>query len=745
MAKFDTQYYQGTDQYSDGDIEEEILSIVKEGKSLEESGNRSFAVLYHLSPVRENILSWYPFREGASVLEIGAGPGAITGLLSRKCAEVTSVELSHRRARINYERHRDCGNLTVMVGNLNDMQFPAKFDYVILNGVFEYAGSFTEGEDPYGTFLDRCAGYLKEDGLLLIAIENRIGLKYFAGAPEDHTDNYMEGLKNYPFNSSVHTFSKHEWEEMCGRHGLHYRRFYYPYPDYKFPNEIFTSESLKADGFGRNAWNFNSRRLELFSEQAMGETLCREGVMESFMNSFLIETGRTCPKREQQSEGGEVVYAKMSADRAEQFRIQTVIRRLPDGTKEVIKSPLTPDAAEHLRKMHEREEKAALSGGQPESGCESSQPSQKPVLLRGKLLSDGSLRYPFLEGRSLEEMVEEDPDSVRAAVSTLYSLICADGTVQGEYTDEFTKLFGPARLVRKQGAKGSDGQKAGSTPDGQEAENIPDGQKADTVLGCHLMAAPANIDLIFDNIFPSDEADYVIDAEWVTQTPVPVSFLLWRAVNELYSGRKELEKVLPQAELLKEYGISSSDRQIFWKWASHFEKEYVGANRLSDWALPVRKVDLRDLQWSGEDVRLTASLYLDRGRGFNEEDAVHTEVILEEGRYRADFEIERPQEVRSLRFDPLEGSACICRLHCEGAKLKAMNASALVHGGCVFLTMDPAYKVVCRQIPERLSVSGMVKTRDIHWALKTSQELLKRSKLTWAGETLRRVIRRAKK
>ncbi len=700
MAEFDTRYYHGTDQYSDGDIEDEILSIVKEGKSLEESCSRSFAVLYHLSAVRENILSWYPFRKGASVLEIGAGPGAITGLLCRKCAQVTSVELSMRRAGINFERHKDCDHLTVMVGNLNDMEFPSKFDYVILNGVFEYAGSFTEGEDPYGTFLDRCAGYLKEDGLLLIAIENRLGLKYFAGAPEDHTDNYMEGLKNYPDHSLVHTFSKHEWEDLCDRHGLSYRRFYYPYPDYKFPNEIFTAASLRADSFGKNAWNFNSRRLELFSEQAMGETLCKEGVMESFMNSFLIETGRRDPGPDSE---GEVLYAKMSADRAEQYRIQTVILQKTDKTKVVVKSPLTKGAAEHLRQMNERENRAACleeSGG--------------PVLLCSRMSEDGSLYYPFLTGQSLEEMVENDADSIRGAVTKLHNLICAGGMICGEYTREFTDLFGTARLAAK---------------------------PEDTQMVC-----PANIDMIFDNIFPCGDRDYVIDAEWVAHTPVPVSFLLWRGINELYSTRRELEKALPLKDLLKEVQISSEDRQVFWKWASHFEKEYVKANRLAKYAMPARKVDLKDLQYSGEDVRLTASLYLDRGMGFREEDALHTEVVLENGQYRADFEIEDGEGVRAMRFDPLEGTACVCALKCDKGRLKAMNASAVTGSGySVFLTMDPAYRVLCSEIPQKLRVTGRVKTKDIRWALSTSQELLRKARLTPAGEMLRRVVKRVRK
>ena len=699
MAHFNTQYYKGNDQYSDGDIEDKILQIVRESESLEESGERSFPVLYHLSHVRENILSWYSFREGASVLEIGPGPGAITGLLCRRCRKVTSVELSHRRAMINYERHKEFDNLTIMVGNLNDMQFSEAFDYVILNGVFEYAGSFTQGNDPYGTFLKRCAGYLKDDGILLIAIENRLGLKYFAGAPEDHTENYMEGLKDYPDNSSVHTFSKHEWENLLDRCGLPFRRFYYPYPDYKFPNEIFTGESLSADGFSRNAWNFNPRRLELFDEQQMGSALCGEGVMECFMNSFLIETGSEEAGRGVSST--RVIYAKLSTDRAPQFRIQTVISEDGKGRRSVVKSPVCPEAEGHLRRMNERELESAGQGAAP--GPEAS-------LLQGRLLDDGSVAYPYLEAMSLEKLIEPDEDSIRAACAKLYGLIMSGSLSGEEYTEEFTRLFGSVRPDH---------------PAGRGYE----------------MVHPANIDLIFGNIFPSDGHADIIDGEWITDAPVPALFLLWRAVNELYSSRRSLEMVLPQEELLKEYGIGAGDRQLFWKWAEHFEKKYVKANSLSAYALPARRVSLDDLQWSGEDVRLTASLYTDRGNGFREEDSIHVDLILRDGRYDVSFEIENPDEVRALRFDPLEGCACVCSLKTGEGTLRAVNASARSKRGDVFLTMDPAYRISCRKIPSVIRVTGCVKTKDVRWALDKSQELLHK-RMGQADGVVRRAAKR---
>ena len=45
MAQLSTEYYRGNDQYSDGEIEDRILQIVQEEKSLDASGDRSFPVL----------------------------------------------------------------------------------------------------------------------------------------------------------------------------------------------------------------------------------------------------------------------------------------------------------------------------------------------------------------------------------------------------------------------------------------------------------------------------------------------------------------------------------------------------------------------------------------------------------------------------------------------------------------------------------------------------------------------------
>ena len=87
----DYTFYNGQDQYSDGDIENELLQLIMEEPDVEKilAEDDRGPVLYHFSPVRQNILEWYPFKKDASVLEIGAGCGAISGVLCRNAKHVT--------------------------------------------------------------------------------------------------------------------------------------------------------------------------------------------------------------------------------------------------------------------------------------------------------------------------------------------------------------------------------------------------------------------------------------------------------------------------------------------------------------------------------------------------------------------------------------------------------------------------------------------------------------------------------
>ena len=54
-------------------------------------------------------------------------------------------------------------NLEIVVGNLNDVSFDKKFDYITLIGVFEYASVYTYSDNPYIDFLNNIKKFLKEN------------------------------------------------------------------------------------------------------------------------------------------------------------------------------------------------------------------------------------------------------------------------------------------------------------------------------------------------------------------------------------------------------------------------------------------------------------------------------------------------------------------------------------------------------------------------------------------------------
>jgi SAM-dependent methyltransferase len=285
-------FYRGRDLYTDGEIEEEILAIVTAHCDFTEilAAETRWPILYHLSPERRNLLEWYPFDRQATLLEIGAGCGALTGMFCEKMNKVIAVELSRKRSEIIVQRCRQYRNLEIMVGNFDEMTFADSFDYVTLVGVLEYAKNFIQAHRPCHHLLSKVCSLLNPNGRIILAIENKYGLKYWAGAREDHTTEFFGGIQGYSHEeSSQETYSKKELTELLTQCGFGDIQFYYPHPDYKIPHEIFSDGCLPNTHHAMaEAPNFDRDRMCLFSEKKAFHGLIRNGMFGFFANSFLI-------------------------------------------------------------------------------------------------------------------------------------------------------------------------------------------------------------------------------------------------------------------------------------------------------------------------------------------------------------------------------------------------------------------------------------------------------------------------
>ena len=289
--------------YNDGDeIETRIFNIIKNAVDITTLSTElrqhctDWPSQYHLTSARANIMR--PFEQtlkGANVLEIGAGCGAISRYLGECGAQVLALEGSPRRASIARSRTRDLDNITVLTEKFDQFKSDHQFDVVTLIGVLEYANLFTPGDNPALTMLKRVRQLLKPDGKLIIAIENQLGLKYFAGAPEDHFGKPMVGIEGRYGKDQAQTFGRSVLTKLLQQAGFETSNFLAPFPDYKLPSSIVTEAGFAHQYFDASAFASQSVKRDPqlpevcnFSLELAWPVVFANGLGLETSNSFLI-------------------------------------------------------------------------------------------------------------------------------------------------------------------------------------------------------------------------------------------------------------------------------------------------------------------------------------------------------------------------------------------------------------------------------------------------------------------------
>lgn len=612
------EYYNGSDDYSDGDIENVLLDYVKNRISLEGGsdydtvmdilrGDNRWPVLYHLSPVRQNIIDWYDMKKGSSVLEIGAGCGAVTAAICRQAAKVTSVELSKRRALINGYRNRQYGNLNIIVGNFNDIRFQETYDYITLIGVLEYANYFTGGEDSFVSFLKKIKTLLKPDGKLLIAIENKFGMKYFAGQAEDHTGRLFDGIEGYTGTESrVRTFSKKELKDIVTEAGFPEIRYFYPFPDYKFPVQIFSEDYMPhPEDLVCSLDSYDNDRIRFFDETAAFAGIVKAGQFDFFSNSFFVEASVT-----RNDENEKKVYSKLTKDRRKEFQIETsVYHDCRKNEYKAVKRAITPEAEDHIASMDR------IYAAEKEKNRK----KHFSATLCHSEYHGGRLEFEFVKGKSL--------------CDKLLDMLKAGNR------KEFEKLlFEYENMVYETAAGHSASEQA---------------SRLEEVKGL-------NIDLTFDNIIEVRPGEYkIIDYEWCMQEPVPVKYVLYRAVYGFYMRYQDMvSQYYTLTELLEDFGIGEQEAQQYYDRNLEFiDHVYDSKNGYNEMLKAYKKNTIV----FGQRIlhhEYFAQLFMDSGDGFSEEESIKIPLGSDRDYHTLEFDVSG-KEIKALRFDPFNIPAVV--------------------------------------------------------------------------------------
>ncbi|MDA7707900.1 methyltransferase domain-containing protein [Flavobacteriaceae bacterium] len=339
--------------YSDGKIENKIFKI------LDKSNDNSvfskelidqivdWPTEYHLSPLRHNLLRHIDFKRTDNILELGCGCGAITRQLGETGASVSAVEGSINRAKSASARCKDLSNVKVYVSNFQNVIFENQFDYVTLIGVLEYSPVYINEENPFKTVLDIAKRALKPNGKLIIAIENRLGLKYFMGLSEDHGNPPFFGIQDLYNKQTAKTFGRKELQNLLLDNEFNDLEFQYPFPDYKIPEVVFFESAFNTSKFSPSdiisqlfSRDYSGTKSELFSEKLVWPMLDSNKLIPSLSNSFLVIAGLNLSKEEYKSQN--ILAVKYTVDRKSEFNTLTEFVKDNDDKIVVKKKNISP-------------------------------------------------------------------------------------------------------------------------------------------------------------------------------------------------------------------------------------------------------------------------------------------------------------------------------------------------------------------------------------------------------------------
>ena len=298
------------------------------------------------------------------------------------------------------------------------------------------------------------------------------------------------------------------------------------------------------------------------------------------------------------------IFCKYSNDRDPKFQIKTSIICDKSKNKTVCKSADNEEAIPHIMNLYKNYQKM-------------SQSFAGTILCANKCeLRDQKAYFEFLSGRTLENKLDElyfegkyyeIIEQIKGYSDELYAL---KDNQDFAVTEEFKQVFGEVYLE-----------------------------------GYYKSLAISNIDLIFGNIIDIDGKWHIIDYEWTFDFPVPISYILYRAIYYYVHGTTKRHELI-SLNIFKTLGITDEEKIKFELMEENFQRYVAGSkvtlSRLKQIMLK-RKVPANIFE--KDDY---VQIYYNRANGFSEEDSYKKYYEQNE----LELIIPIMKDVKELRIDP---------------------------------------------------------------------------------------------
>jgi len=286
-----------------------------------------------IKEIQKGLLQWYPWKSDSQILYIGSEKDALAELLAQYSSKLTVAFCDQ----IVEETWRQC--------------YTKIFDYIICVEVIE------QYSDP--TQVLRCLKeLLKEDGKMLLGMNNRLGIRYFCGDRDPYTGRNFDGVEGYHLAYSKkedvfqgRCYSQKEIKQMLEKSGWKFFQFFSVLPDLKNPSMIYAENSLPNEDLANRLFpTYNDPETIFLEEASLYESLIDNGLFHTMANAYLIECSLN-------GEKSNIQQITCSMERGREKALFTVIE---EGM--VKKQAAYPEGVERLKKLADHAQDLSAHG-----------------------------------------------------------------------------------------------------------------------------------------------------------------------------------------------------------------------------------------------------------------------------------------------------------------------------------------------------------------------------------------------
>ncbi len=447
------------------------------------------------------------------------------------------------------------------------------YDIVVVVDVLEYA------KNP-GALLMGIRSLLKPDGRLLLAADNRLGIRYFCGDQDFFTNKNYDSIENYrhllPWereSAKGRAYAKAEIAGFLEEAGFTDHRFFSVFPRLSNPQLLLAEDYEPNEALDIRIFpEYNSPDTVFLMEEELYPSLMENHLLHGMANGFFVE----CPLSGAFTPVDQVT---LSGERGPENAMATILRS--DGI--VKKRALYPEGEEKLQRLFENNQYLQAHG----------------VRMIEAKIEKNAFVMPYVSGIPANDyfrmLFATDQDAFLEKLDAFWDIIL-HSSEPARFEEINWEQFEPGWEKRKKDDPNKDKWKMIAS--GTEKE------RAD--LGVILKRG--YLDLVSLNCFYQEEGFVFYDQELYLEH-VPAKAIMLRTIEFIYKFNDQLDEVIPRKELFKRYGIWEY-RGLFYKFISHFLNILRADDGLSDYFKEGRREygtieeNRKRINYSGEEYTM---------------------------------------------------------------------------------------------------------------------------------------------